>query len=110
MRRLALALAGIIMAIQADSAWSGEPVLLDPAFEPPYPSDVCWPLPLSYPRGWEIVIHTPCPAGYYLPRFHHAPNGYWPSHGYSRSVYRAARVAHVGATHRRPYLRPGWWW
>jgi hypothetical protein len=106
MHRLVLALAGMTMVVCTESAWCDEPVPLDAqaGLDPIYLAEVCWPLPPSYPRGWEIVIHTPCPPGYYLPRnFHHA---------YYHDYYTAhRRVAHVlGPIHRRPYLRPGWWW
>jgi hypothetical protein len=42
-------------------------------------------LPPWYPRGWELMIRPCAPYYYSVP-------------------YRAHRV------HRRPYLRPGWWW
>jgi len=49
--------------------------------------------PPSYPRGWELMVR--CPPSYYQP--------YYP-----RRAYRVAR--HYESVHRRPYLRPGWWW
>jgi hypothetical protein len=103
MHRLVLGLAGILAGITtvvcADFAWCAEPVPV--GIDLVYPAEICWPLPPSYPRSWEIVIHTPCPPGYYLPRnFHHDRQ--------SRALHRVGHVA--GLIHRRPYLRPGWWW
>jgi hypothetical protein len=96
MHRLVLALAFMSMVVCAESASSAEPGL-----EPIYPAEICWPLPPSYPRGWEIVIHTPCPPGYYLPHYFRHEHKF-------RALHRATHV--VGPIHRRPYLRPGWWW
>ena len=98
MRRHVLALAGMTMVVSAKLASCAEIVPLDSnvGLDPVYLAETCWPLPPSYPRGWEIVIHTPCPPGYYLPTyFRHAHYRYWPS---------------LGPIHRRPYLWPGWWW
>src|SRR6266700_2174862 len=100
MHRLILALSGMALVVGAESAWCAEAVPLDgyAGLDPIYPAEICWPLPPSYPRGWEIVIHTPCPPGYYLPRnFHHDRQ--------SRALHRVGHVA--GLIHRRPYLRPG---
>jgi hypothetical protein len=97
MHRFVLALVGMTMVAGAEPTASAElaPLAAMAGLDTIYSAEVCWPLPLSYPRGWEIVIHTPCPPGYYLPRYYHrAHYGYWPS----------------GSMHRRPYLRPGWWW
>ena len=68
-----------------------------------YPADVaaCQPFPPSYPRGWELMVRRPCLIyGYYeAPRY------------YPFAATYAYRPAHRGyPTHRRPYLRPGWWW
>jgi hypothetical protein len=106
MHRLVLALSGMALAVSAESAWCAEAVPLDAYAgpDPVYLAEVCWPLPPSYPRGWEIVIHTPCPPGYYLPYAHRANYRYRSSHDHYRSTYVA------GPIHRRPYLRPGWWW
>ena len=99
MHRHVLALAGMTMVIGVKLAWCAEAVAVDlnVGLDPVYLAETCWPLPPSYPRGWEIVIHTPCPPGYYLPNyFHPARYHYWHSR--------------VGPIHRRPYLQPGWWW
>src|SRR6516225_4239361 len=56
------------------------------------------PYPPSYPRGWELMVRT-CPVigpYYAYPRY---------DIGYPYPRYSRAYV-----THRRPYLRPGWWW
>jgi hypothetical protein len=57
MHRLVLALAGITTVVCADFAWCAEPVPMGGDLV--YPAEICWPLPPSYPRGWEIVIRTP---------------------------------------------------
>jgi hypothetical protein len=100
MNRLILVLVGM-MIVDARSTWGAELGPVDPqaGLGSMYAADACWPLPLSYPRGWEIVIHTPCPPGYYLPR------------RFNYDHYAGRGVAHFyGPVNRRPYLRPGWWW
>lgn len=66
----------------------------------------CPPLPYGYPRGWELMIRRPC----YI---YGAYGSYYPYPGYSYPAYSypAAYPYRVGhRVHRRPYLRPGWWW
>jgi hypothetical protein len=71
-----------------------------------YPAEivVCQPFPPDYPRGWELMVRYPCYT-YATVRPSYYQSGYYsypPAYSYRRSVvYRA---------HRRPYLRPGWWW
>ena len=101
MHRLVLAFAGMTAVLFTEPAWCAEPVPLDARLDPIYPAEICWPLPPSYPRGWEIVVHTPCPPGYYLQHYFHRDRK-------SGALHRVAHVA--GPIHRRPYLRPGWWW
>jgi len=57
----------------------------------------CPPLPYWYPRGWELMIRRPC----YI-------YGAYGSPAYSYPAAYPYRVGH--RVHRRPYLRPGWWW
>ena len=66
-----------------------------------YPAEfaVCQPLPPWYPRGWELMVRYPCVTYVYGPS-HYAP-AYYP---YPAYPHQRERV------HRRPYLRPGWWW
>jgi hypothetical protein len=67
---------------------------------------VCQPLPSWYPRGWELMVRYPCATYVYGP-------SYYPATYYSYpSVYPYQRVSTrvVHRVHRRPYLRPGWWW
>jgi hypothetical protein len=67
---------------------------------------VCQPLPPWYPRGWELMVRYPCVTYIY-------GSSYYPA-GYSAypGVYPYGRVSGraVERVHRRPYLRPGWWW
>jgi len=60
---------------------------------------ICPPLPPWYPRGWELMVRYPCVTYVYGPS-HYAP-AYYP---YPAYPHQRERV------HRRPYLRPGWWW
>jgi hypothetical protein len=53
-------------------------------------------LPSWYPRGWELMIRNPCASYYY-------------GGPYYRPTYAPYRAA-SHRVHRRPYLRPGWWW
>ena len=67
---------------------------------------VCRPLPSWYPRGWELMVRYPCATYVYGPSYYPATYSYYPTvYSYPRvSTHAAHRV------HRRPYLRPGWWW
>jgi hypothetical protein len=104
MHRAVLALAGLTMIVTAESGWCIDVV---PLAAPAGVDPACWPLPPYYPRGWERVINTPCPPGFYVPGYYHGAYGhYWPTYG---SLAARRRVAY-GPAHRRPYLRPGWWW
>ena len=70
-----------------------------------YPEGVvaCQPLPFWYPRGWELMVRYPC-SPYYAYGPYYGPPAYYPvGAAYPR------RYIHYGI-HRRPYLRPGWWW
>jgi hypothetical protein len=60
---------------------------------------ICPPLPPSYPRGWELMVRYPCVTYVYGPSYY-SP-AYYP---YPAYPHQRERV------HRRPYLRPGWWW
>ena len=60
-----------------------------------YPVETCV-FPPWYPRGWELMVR--CPPSYYQP--------YYPR----RASYRYRVARHYASVHRRPYLRPGWWW
>jgi hypothetical protein len=60
---------------------------------------ICPPLPPSYPRGWELMVRYPCVTYVYGPSYY-SP-AYYP---YPTYPHQRERV------HRRPYLRPGWWW
>jgi hypothetical protein len=62
----------------------------------------CEPFPSWFPRGWELMVRRPC----LLSAYYGAP-GYYPiatAYPYRSSVHVGYRI------HRRPYLRPGWWW
>ena len=65
---------------------------------------VCQPLPPWYPRGWELMLRYPCVT--YVYGSYASPNYSYPA------VYPHQRVSTraVHRVHRRPYLRPGWWW
>ena len=61
---------------------------------------VICPLPPWYPRGWELMVRYQCiiygyGPSYYPPAYYRYPTAY---------PYQREQV------HRRPYLRPGWWW
>lgn len=107
MRRIVFALFGVMTIVRTSSALSAEPVPSDAraGFEIYTTVPVaCRPLPPWYPRGWELVVHTPCPAGYYLPHpFHQAGYRHWHAHPDYRPYV-------PGPIDHRPYLRPGWWW
>jgi hypothetical protein len=65
----------------------------------------CQPLPSWYPRGWELMVRSPC---YYVYGASYYPTAYYPY----PAAYPHQRVSvhAVHRVHRRPYLRPGWWW
>ena len=65
------------------------------------PITACQPFPPSYPRGWELIVGRPC---YPYAPYYGAPTHY-------RLAYPYRPALHVRyPIHRRPYLRPGWWW
>jgi hypothetical protein len=102
MQRRALALAAIATMLCGGSATRAQ---VGTAF---YPAEfaACQPLPPWYPRGWELMVRYPCITYGYGPAYY--PPAYYPypaAYPYQRvSIHAAHRV------HRRPYLRPGWWW
>jgi hypothetical protein len=67
---------------------------------------VCQPLPSWYPRGWELMVRYPCVTYLYGSSYYPAAYSAYPG------VYPYGRVSGraVQRVHRRPYLRPGWWW
>ena len=67
---------------------------------------VCQPLPSWYPHGWELMVRYPCVAYVYGPSYY--PAAYYPYAGVR--PYRRVSIYAVERVHRRPYLRPGWWW
>jgi hypothetical protein len=100
MQRLALALIAITLCCGSVSrAQAGSAV---------YPVEfaVCQPLPSWYPRGWELMVRYPCATYVYRPSYD--PSAYYPY----PAAYPRQRVSIHGVhrVHRRPYLRPGWWW
>jgi hypothetical protein len=67
---------------------------------------VCQPLPPWYPRGWELMLRYPCVTYIYGSPYYASPYYSYPAvYPYQRVSTRA-----VHRVHRRPYLRPGWWW
>jgi hypothetical protein len=91
--RLTLSLAVIAMTLCCGSATHAQvgPVYVG-----------CQPLPYWYPRSWEMMIRYPCYVydtygSYYRPAYYSYPAAY---------PYRRSSIQ----VHRRPYLRPGWWW
>jgi hypothetical protein len=72
-----------------------------------YPADfaVCQPLPPWYPRGWELMVRYPCVT--YVYGSSHYPPAYYP---YPAYPHQRVSIHGVHQVHRRPYLRPGWWW
>jgi len=67
---------------------------------------VCQPLPPWYPRGWELMLRYPCVTYVYGSPYYASPYYSYPAvYPYQRVSTRA-----VHRVHRRPYLRPGWWW
>ena len=102
MQRLALALAVTAITLCWGSVAHAQ---VATAFYP-VGSTVCQPLPSWYPRGWELMVRYPCATYVYRP-------SYYPSAHYSYpAAYPHQRVSihAVNRVHRRPYLRPGWWW
>ena len=102
MQRLSLALAVTAITLGCGTVTWAQP---STAF---YPAGltVCPPLPSWYPRGWELMVRYPCATYVYGP-------SYYPANYYSYpAVYPYQRVSTraVHPVHRRPYLRPGWWW
>jgi len=73
-----------------------------------YPAEfaVCQPLPPWYPRGWELMVRYPCVTYAYGPAYYPPVSYPYPT-AYPR---RRVSVHAVQRVHRRPYLRPGWWW
>ena len=94
MQRLSLALAVTAITLGYGTVTRAQP---STAFYP-VGLTVCQPLPSWYPRGWELMVRYPCAtyATYY---------SYPAVYPYQRMSARA-----VHPVHRRPYLRPGWWW
>jgi hypothetical protein len=94
MRRLALAAALIATMLCCEAA------------TPAQADYYCEPFPPGYPRGWELMVRRPCVLYYgYAPSY--GGPGYYPiatGYPYHSSVPVGYRI------HRRPYLRPGWWW
>jgi hypothetical protein len=64
----------------------------------------CQPFPPWYPRGWELMVRRPCLIYYGHGPYYDAPRTY----PFAAHRYRPPQVGH--RIHRRPYLRPGWWW
>jgi hypothetical protein len=96
MQRLALALA--VTAITLCSGSAARAQVVGPT--------VCQPLPSWYPRGWELMVRYPCVTYVYGSSYY--PAAYSPSPGVY--PYRRVSTHAVQRVHRRPYLRPGWWW
>ena len=66
----------------------------------------CEPFPPGYPRGWELMVRRPCVLNYGYAPYYGAP-GHYPT----ATAYPYRSSVHVGyRIHRRPDLRPGWWW
>src|SRR5215831_15909263 len=61
---------------------------------------ICPPPPSWYPRGWELMVRYPCVSYGYGPSYY--PPAYY--------RYPTAYPLQREQVHRRPYLRPGWWW
>jgi len=102
MRRLALAAALIGTILCREAATPAQAQYY--AYTAGYAA--CEPFPPGYPRGWELMVRRPCVLYNDYGPYYGAP-GYYPiATGYP---YRSS--VHVGYRfHRRPYLRPGWWW
>ena len=102
MKRLALALAVSAITLCWGSVAHAQ---VATAFYP-VGSTVCQPLPSWYPRGWELMVRYPCVTYVYGSSYYPAAYSPYPE------VYPYRRVSThaVQRVHRRPYLRPGWWW
>jgi hypothetical protein len=101
-QRLSLALAVTAITLGCGTVTRAQP---STAF---YPAGltVCQPLPSWYPRGWELMVRYPCATYVYGPSYYPATYYSYPAiYPYQRVSTRA-----VHPVHRRPYLRPGWWW
>jgi hypothetical protein len=102
MQRLALALAVTAITLCWGSVTRAQ---VATAYYPVGPT-VCQPLPSWYPRGWELMQRYPCVTyiygSSYYPAAYSAYPGVYP--------YRRVSTHTVQRVHRRPYLRPGWWW
>jgi hypothetical protein len=97
-QRLALALAVTAITL----CWGSDTrAQVASPFYPVGPT-VCQPLPSWYPRGWELMVRYPCVTYVY------GPAAYYPYAG--GQPYRRGSIYAVERVHRRPYLRPGWWW
>jgi hypothetical protein len=99
-QRFVLALALTVTATATMLCWGSvaRAQAVYPAFA------VCPPLPAWYPRGWELMLRQPCVTyvygmSYYSPGYYSYP-----------AAYPLQRVSSRAVHHRRPYLRPGWWW
>ena len=103
MQRLALVLAVTAITLCWGSVTRAQ---VATAFYPVVGPTVCQPLPSWYPRGWELMQRYPCVTyiygSSYYPAAYSAYPGVYP--------YRRVSTHTVQRVHRRPYLRPGWWW
>jgi len=68
---------------------------------------ICPLFPPWYPRGWELMVRYQCiiysyGPSYYPPAYYSYPTAYY--------SYPTAYPHQRERVHRRPYLRPGWWW
>jgi len=101
-QRLSLALAVTAITLCCGTVTRAQ---VSTAFYPVGPT-VCQPLPSWYPRGWELMVRYPCATYVYGPSYYPATYYSYPAvYSYQRVSTRAAH-----RVHRRPYLRPGWWW
>jgi len=101
-QRLSLALAVIAITLCWETVTRAQ---VSTAFYP-VGLTVCQPLPSWYPRGWELMVRYPCATYVYGPSYYPATYYSYPAvYSYQRASTRA-----VHRVHRRPYLRPGWWW
>jgi hypothetical protein len=106
MYRLAIVAAVVSLCAGALSPMraNAQPV---PAVYPPE-TVVCPAFPPLYPRGWELMVRRPCYYYYsppYLATYPHRASVHV-VHG----VHRRYAAHSWYGVHRRPYLRPGWWW
>jgi len=102
MRRLALAAALIGTILCREAATPAQAQYY--AYTAGYAA--CEPFPPGYPRGWELMVRRPCVLNYGYAPYYGAPGHYPTATAY---LYRPS--VHLGyRNHRRPYLRPGWWW